>query len=301
MAATSQAVSILLRAQKSLQKATSSATGGFSSWFSNSTANYEQSGDLFQQSANQFKLEKRFKEAGDAFKEEANCREAMGDDARNEAASAWWNAAKAYKQGYPDLAVDALAQTIKHFTATGKFRQAADREKEIAQIYIKELNDIKRGCESYDQAADWYDQEDSKATATSCRRDAADYYAEIGDYSAAILRYRKVAESYLDSPLTRFNVKEIWLRQGLCALAMGDYAQSSHILTQARNLDPSFPGQREGKFLSTLTDAVSKNDVEGFTNALVEWDHVSKLDNWKTGVLLAAKEKLQADDDEVYR
>ena len=58
-------------------------------------------------------------------------------------------------------------------------------------------------------------------TATSCRRDAADLYAELGDYTAAIERYRKVAESYMDSPLTRFGVREIWLRQGLCALAMG--------------------------------------------------------------------------------
>jgi hypothetical protein len=38
-----------------------------------------------------------------------------------------------------------------------------------------------------------------------------------------------------------------------------------------------------------------------FTNALVEWDHISKLDNWKTGILLAAKQKLQTDDEEGYR
>jgi len=38
-----------------------------------------------------------------------------------------------------------------------------------------------------------------------------------------------------------------------------------------------------------------------FTNALVEWDHISKLDNWKTGILLAAKQKLQTDDDDAYR
>lgn len=301
MAASSQAVGLFLKAQKSLQKATSSASSGFSSWFSNSTANYEATGDLFQQSANQFKLEKRFKEAGDAFKEEAKCRESMGDDARNEAASAWWNAAKAYKQGYPELAVDALAQTIKHFCATGKFRQAADREKEIAQIYVKELNDVKRGCDSYDQAADWYDQEDSKATATSCRRDAADLYAELGDYTAAIERYRKVAESYMESALTRFNVKEVWLRQGLCCLAMGDYTQASNLLSYARTIDPTFQTTREGKFLNTLTDAFSQGDVEMFTNALVEWDHISKLDNWKTGILLAAKQKLQSDEPDDWR
>jgi alpha-soluble NSF attachment protein len=115
MAASSQAVGLFLKAQKSLSKATSSASSGFSSWFSSSssTSNYEATGDLFQQSANQFKLEKRFKEAGDAFKEEAKCREAMGDDARNEAASAWWNAAKAYKQGYPDRECRPSYQSIR--------------------------------------------------------------------------------------------------------------------------------------------------------------------------------------------
>jgi hypothetical protein len=56
MAATSQAVSLYLKAQKSLQKASSSAKGGFTSWFSNSAATYEATGDEFQQAANQFKV-----------------------------------------------------------------------------------------------------------------------------------------------------------------------------------------------------------------------------------------------------
>lgn len=100
------------------------------------------------------------------------------------------------------------------------------------------------------------------STATSCRRDAADLYAELGDYTAAIERYKKVADSYMDSPLTRFNVKEIWLRQGLCALAMGDFTQASNLLTHTRNIDPTFQTTREAKFLSTLTDAFSQGDVE---------------------------------------
>jgi hypothetical protein len=57
----------------------------------------------------------------------------------------------------PSVAVDALSHTIKHFCATGKFRQAADREKEIAQVpsypyfalYNPEspLVDIRQGAE----------------------------------------------------------------------------------------------------------------------------------------------------------
>jgi len=102
----------------------------------------------------------------------------------------------------------------------------------------------------------------SYRTATTCRRDAADLYAELGNYTAAIERYKKVAESYMDSPLTRFNVKEIWLRQGLCALAMGDFTQASNLLAHTRNIDPTFQTTREAKFLSTLTDAFSAGDVE---------------------------------------
>jgi alpha-soluble NSF attachment protein len=66
----------------------------------------------------------------------------------------------------------------------------------------------------------------------------------------------------MDSNLTRFNVKEIWLRQGLCALAMGDYTQASNLLAHTRNIDPTFQTTREAKFLSTLTDAFSSGDVE---------------------------------------
>lgn len=69
-------------------------------WFSNSSTKYEEAGDLYQQAANQFKIDKQFKEAGEAFQQEAKCREHAGE--ANDAANAWWNASKAFKQGYPD-------------------------------------------------------------------------------------------------------------------------------------------------------------------------------------------------------
>jgi alpha-soluble NSF attachment protein len=118
-----------------------------------------------------------FKEAGDAFSREAECREKCNET--NEAANAWWNAAKAYKRGFPDrafifvttvqnnmfiitsVAIQALTQTIIHLTKGGRFRQAADREKEIGQIYLQESNDLRKACESYERAGDWYAQEDA--------------------------------------------------------------------------------------------------------------------------------------------
>ena len=166
-------------AQLLLEKADKKAnsSGG---WFSSSTSRYEEAGDLYQQAANSFKLEKLFRDAGDSFAREAECREKCKET--NEASNAWWNAAKAYKRGHPDrkwfgwtyiqphhyvdhvaVAIQALTQTIVHLTTGGRFRQAADREKEIAQIYLQESNDLRKACESYERAGDWYAQEDAAA------------------------------------------------------------------------------------------------------------------------------------------
>ena len=86
-------------AQTLLEKADKRAasSGG---WFTSNNSKWEEAGDLFQQAANAFKIDKLFKEAGDAHSREAECRENAKET--NEAANAWWNAAKAYKRGYPD-------------------------------------------------------------------------------------------------------------------------------------------------------------------------------------------------------
>jgi alpha-soluble NSF attachment protein len=86
-------------AQALLDKADKKANSGGGGWFSSASSKFEEAGDLYQQAANSFKIEKNFKAAGDAFAREAECRENGKEN--NEAANAWWNAAKAYKQGFP--------------------------------------------------------------------------------------------------------------------------------------------------------------------------------------------------------
>ncbi|KAG6856633.1 vesicular-fusion protein S17 [Tephrocybe sp. NHM501043] len=272
--------------EKADKKANSS--GG---WFTSSTAKFEEAGDLYQQAANSFKLEKLFKEAGDAFSREAECREKCKE--QNEASNAWWNAAKAYKRGFPDLAVQALTQTIVHLTQAGRFRQAADREKEIGQIHLQESNDLRKACESYVRAGEWYAQEDATATANACYKEAADLHADLGEYPQAIARYEQVADHSLASSLTKYSVKEYWLRAGLCALAMNDTVTARRNLTKYGNQDNTFLSTREAKFLNALVDAVEAGDQESFTGAVVEFDQVTKLDNWKTAILLAIKRGIQ--------
>lgn len=59
------------------------------------------------------------------------------------------------------------------------------------------------------------------STANACYKDAADLHADLGEYPQAIARYEQVADGSLSSALTKYSVKEYWLRACLCALAMG--------------------------------------------------------------------------------
>lgn len=61
------------------------------------------------------------------------------------------------------VAIQALGQTIMHLTKAGRFRQAADREKEIANIYMTEGHDLRKAVESFERAGEWYAQEDAQA------------------------------------------------------------------------------------------------------------------------------------------
>lgn len=60
-------------------------------------------------------------------------------------------------------AVNALHATIKLIIEAGNFRQAADREKEIATIYAQDGYDIAKARDSFQRAGDWYKQEDANA------------------------------------------------------------------------------------------------------------------------------------------
>lgn len=61
------------------------------------------------------------------------------------------------------MAIQALSQTVTFLTQSGRFRQAADREKEIAKIYLDDQGDLRKACESFERAGDWYTQEDAGA------------------------------------------------------------------------------------------------------------------------------------------
>lgn len=84
----------------------------------------------------------------------------------------------------------------------------------------------------------------------------------------------------------KWSVKDYLFKAGLCHLATGDPVSISRAMERYRDLDPTFPSTREYQLLADLSSAVEAGDQEQFSDKLFQFDQMSKLDKWKTSLLL---------------
>jgi alpha-soluble NSF attachment protein len=91
----------------------------------------------------------------------------------------------------------------------------------------------------------------------------------------------------------KWSVKEYLLKAGMCHLATGDMVATNRALESYRDLDPSFTQTREHQLLVDLAEAVEEGDHEKFADKLFQFDQMSKLDKWKTTILLRVKEGIE--------
>ena len=76
-------------------------------------------------------------------------------------------------------------------------------------------------------------------------------------------------------------------------MALGDLDGLSEAMHRYVEVDPSFAGCREASFMEDLTQACLENDDDSFTQVVAAYDSMSRLDPWKTTMLLRVKRNLQ--------
>lgn len=69
-------------------------------------------------------------------------------------------------------------------------------------------------------------------------------------------------------------------------------------LSNYRDLDHTFASTREHQLLIDLTEACEQGDQEAFADKLFQYDQLSKLDKWKTTILLRVKEGIAGKEGE---
>jgi alpha-soluble NSF attachment protein len=126
----------------------------------------------------------------------------------------------------------------------------------------------------------------------------ADIAALEGDYYRAIQNFEKVADSSLENHLMKYSVKDYFFKAGLCILATKDLVSARRNLQRHCEKDPSFAGQREAQLLSDLIEAIEQGNQEMFTDKLYAYDQMSRLDRWKSEILLRVKNQIEEADNE---
>ncbi|CAH1446693.1 unnamed protein product [Lactuca virosa] len=226
---------------------------------------YEDAGDLFEKAANCYKLAKSWDQAGAVYVKLAQCY--LKSESKHEAANAYADAGHAYKKTNTKECVACLEQALNLFMEIGRLSMSARYAKEIAESYEQEQN-LEQAIAYYDKAADLFQGEEVTTSANQCKQ-------KIAQFSAQLEQYQKAIEIY-----------------------EGDVIAITNALDRYQELDPTFSATREYRLLADLAAALDEEDVEKFTDAVKEFDSMTKLDEWKTTLLLRVKLLIKAKEDE---
>ncbi|KJZ80405.1 Putative vesicular-fusion protein sec17-like protein [Hirsutella minnesotensis 3608] len=282
-----------------LQKAeqtVKSAGGGFS-FFGGREDKYQNAADLYIQAANAFKMQKQNIDAGKAFELAAQIQTSKLNEP-DDAANTLVDAFKAYRKDDPHAAVRCLNVSVDRYCAKGNFRRAASHKEQMGELYEQDLGDAKSALECYEAAAGWYEGDNANALANKLWLKVADVSALDGDYYKAIDNFEKVAEQSINNNLMRYSVKEYFLKAGICHLASGDLVAAQRAIERYSEMDPGFATQRECMLLRDLCEAIEAKSQEQFTDKIFLYDQVSKLDKWKTNLLVRVKDSIEEAEDE---
>ncbi|XP_039185366.1 beta-soluble NSF attachment protein isoform X3 [Crotalus tigris] len=178
----------------------------------------------------------------------------------------------------------------------GRFTIAAKHYITIAEIYESELVDIEKAIAHYEQAADYYKGEESNSSANKCLLKVAGYAAQLEQYQKATEIFEQVGTSTMDNPLLKHSAKDYFFKAALCHFIV-DELNAKLALEKYEEMFPAFTDSRECKLLKKLLEAHEEQNCEAYTEAVKEFDSISRLDQWLTTMLLRIKKSIQGDSD----
>ncbi|XP_065777420.1 beta-soluble NSF attachment protein isoform X2 [Muntiacus reevesi] len=158
-------------------------------------------------------------------------------------------------------------------TPKGRFTIAAKHHITIAEIYETELVDIEKAIAHYEQSADYYKGEESNSSANKCLLKVAAYAAQLEQYQKAIEIFEQIGANTMDNPLLKYSAKDYFFKAALC-----------HFIVDELNA-------------KKLLEAHEEQNSEAYTEAVKEFDSISRLDQWLTTMLLRIKKSIQGDGE----
>uniref|UniRef100_A0A8C1E1Y7 N-ethylmaleimide-sensitive factor attachment protein, alpha b n=2 Tax=Cyprinus carpio TaxID=7962 RepID=A0A8C1E1Y7_CYPCA len=276
-----EAMALMAEAEKKVK----SSQSFFGSLFGGSSK-MEDACDLYGRAANMFKMAKNWSASGNAFSQAALLHLQM--QSKHDAATNFIDAGNAFKKSDPQEAINCLNRAIEIYTDMGRFTIAAKHHVTIAEIYETELVDI--------------DKDPQPCTfcisANKCLLKVATYAAQLEQYPKAIEIYEQVATHAMDSTLLKYSAKDYFFKAALCHFCV-DMLNAKLAVQKYEEMFPAFSDSRECKLVKKLLDAFEEQNLDAYTDAVKEYDTISRLDQWLTTMLLRIKKSLQDDESDL--
>uniref|UniRef100_A0A8C6Z3K3 Alpha-soluble NSF attachment protein-like n=1 Tax=Nothoprocta perdicaria TaxID=30464 RepID=A0A8C6Z3K3_NOTPE len=255
----------------------------------------EEACDMYARAANMFKMAKNWSAAGNAFCQAARLHLQL--QSKHDAATSLVDAGNAFKKADPQEAVNCLGRAIEIYTDMGRFTIAAKHHISIAEIYETELVDIEKAIAHYEQAADYYRGEESNSAPCPLRVPSCPLQV-LCPSSPRVPSCPLVGTSAMDSPLLKYSAKEHFFRAALCHFCV-DMLNAKLAVQRYEEMFPAFGDSRECKLLKKLLDAHEEQNVDAYTDAVKEFDSISRLDQWLTTMLLRIKKSIQGEEEDL--
>lgn len=77
-----------------------------------------------------------------------------------------------------------------------------------------------------------------------------------------------------------------------------DLVETNRAFESYRELNPAFVSEREHQLLVDLLQAIEAKDQDMFADKLFSFDQLSKLDKWKTTLLLRIKSNIEEEEED---
>lgn len=280
-----QAVEFRSLAEKKARK-----RGGLLGMFS-SGSSLDEAQELYQKAANQFKLAHEWNDAADCYVQYAFMSAKLGMTA--EEAQGYVETANCLRKVSPESSLEWYKKAIDIFSDAGRYQQSAKQLKSVAEM-LEQEEKLELSIEYYTKAADMFGMDEhSKSAISQCKVKMGELLARLEKYADAAKIYEDEGQKSLSNHLLQFGAREHFLKAGILYLATGDSVTATIACDRYHQMDPRMEGTRESQLLKGLTTAFVENDVDSFMAAIQEYDAVSRLDPWKTQLLVEAKKKLQ--------
>ena len=278
-----QAVEFRSMAEKKMSK------GGFFSMFSGG-AKLDEAQELYQKAGNQFKLAHEWNDAADSYVQYALVSKRIGMP--TEEAQGYVEAANCLRKVSPESSIEWYDKAIDMYSGAGRYQQAAKQMKNVAEMLEQDCR-LEEAAKYYRKAADMFElDEHSKSAISQCMVKLAELYSRQSKFTEAAQIFEKEGEKALANHMLQFGARDHFLKAGILYLAAGDSVTATIACDRYHQMDPRLEGSLESKLLKGLTSAFVENDLDGFVQAVQEYDSVSRLDPWRAELLVEAKKML---------